>query len=136
MKYPTGTESGNISKYPHKTNQALEMTCLHIFPWWICLSFHCTWDLYCFEKRMKGESVLEVAAVFHTSAVFGICLRILTTPLQQRYLCMFSDPESGSWLQVVAIISCMFVVISTICLIFSTLPAFQRKDGSANISRE
>ena len=40
------------------------------------------------------------------------------------------------YLQVVAIVSCLFVVVSTLCLIFSTLPAFQIKDEDGNISRE
>ena len=30
--------------------------------------------------------------------------------------------------QVVAVVSCMFVVVSTLCLIFSTLPRYQQKD--------
>jgi len=36
----------------------------------------------------------------------------------------------------VAIVSCIFVVVSTLCLIFSTLPAFQPQEGSDEISRE
>ena len=32
--------------------------------------------------------------------------------------------------------SCLFVVVSTLCLIFSTLPAFQIKDEAGKISRE
>ena len=40
------------------------------------------------------------------------------------------------FLQVVAIVSCLFVVVSTLCLIFSTLPAFQVKDEEGNISRK
>ena len=32
--------------------------------------------------------------------------------------------------------SCLFVVVSTLCLIFSTLPAFQVKDEAGKISRE
>ena len=35
--------------------------------------------------------------------------------------------------QVVAIVSCLFVVVSTLCLIFSTLPAFQVKDETGKI---
>ena len=38
--------------------------------------------------------------------------------------------------QVVAIVSCLFVVVSTLCLIFSTLPAFHVKDESGKISRK
>ena len=38
--------------------------------------------------------------------------------------------------QIVAIVSCLFVVVSTLCLIFSTLPAFQQKDGSGETSRK
>ena len=34
-----------------------------------------------------------------------------------------------------AIVSCLFVVVSTLCLIFSTLPAFQVKDEDGKISR-
>ena len=37
--------------------------------------------------------------------------------------------------QVVAIVSCLFVVVSTLCLIFSTLPNFQVKDEEGKISR-
>ena len=36
--------------------------------------------------------------------------------------------------QIVAIVSCLFVVVSTLCLIFSTLPSFEQNDG--NISRK
>ena len=35
-----------------------------------------------------------------------------------------------------AIVSCLFVVVSTLCLIFSTLPAFQQKQESGKISRK
>ena len=36
----------------------------------------------------------------------------------------------------VAIVSCLFVVVSTLCLIFSTLPAFQQKQEDGKISRK
>jgi hypothetical protein len=31
---------------------------------------------------------------------------------------------------VVAVVSCLFVVVSTLCLIISTLPMFQQKDSN------
>ena len=37
--------------------------------------------------------------------------------------------------QVVAVVSCMFVVVSTLCLIFSTLPRFQQKDANGIIRK-
>jgi hypothetical protein len=37
-------------------------------------------------------------------------------------------PSNTPLFQVVAVVSCMFVVVSTLCLIFSTLPRFQQKD--------
>ena len=36
-------------------------------------------------------------------------------------------------LQVIAVVSCLFVVVSTLCLIFSTLPRFQKKDKNGVI---
>ena len=36
-------------------------------------------------------------------------------------------------LQVIAVLSCLFVVVSTLCLIFSTLPRFQKKDKNGVI---
>ena len=42
------------------------------------------------------------------------------------YVCVF---------QVVAIVSCSFVVVSTLCLIFSTLPRFQQKDSNGVVRK-
>lgn len=33
----------------------------------------------------------------------------------------------------IAVVSCLFVVVSTLCLIFSTLPRFQKKDKNGLI---
>ena len=49
---------------------------------------------------------------------------------------IYQNMATSFYLQVVAIVSCLFVVVSTLCLIFSTLPAFQIKDEDGNISRE
>ena len=38
-------------------------------------------------------------------------------------------------LQVIAVLSCLFVVVSTLCLIFSTLPRFQKKDENGVIRK-
>ena len=40
-----------------------------------------------------------------------------------------------SQFQVVAVVSCMFVVVSTLCLIFSTLPKFQQKDENGIVRK-
>ena len=37
--------------------------------------------------------------------------------------------------QVIAVVSCLFVVVSTLCLIFSTLPRFQKKDKNGVIRK-
>ena len=37
--------------------------------------------------------------------------------------------------QVVAVVSCLFVVVSTLCLIFSTLPKFQQKDENGVVRK-
>jgi len=55
----------------------------------------------------------------------------------QRHLWnLFENPHHSKAAKVVAIVSCLFVVVSTLCLIFSTLPAFQVKDEEGNISQE
>jgi hypothetical protein len=38
-------------------------------------------------------------------------------------------------LQVVAVVSCLFVVVSTLCLIISTLPSFQQKDANGIVRK-
>ena len=61
----------------------------------------------------------------------------LAPPVYSRYKTYFLK---NPWfvadtlnLQVVAVVSCMFVVVSTLCLIFSTLPRFQQKDENGII---
>ena len=50
---------------------------------------------------------------------------------------MFENPHHSKAAKVVAIVSCLFVVVSTLCLIFSTLPAFQpEKHDHGKISRK
>ena len=61
----------------------------------------------------------------------GTCLRIPTTPALPRLGTVASLYHlTLPLLQVVAVVSCMFVVVSTLCLIFSTLPQFQQKDDN------
>ena len=38
-------------------------------------------------------------------------------------------------MKVIAVVSCLFVVVSTLCLIFSTLPRFQKKDKNGVIRK-
>jgi hypothetical protein len=38
-------------------------------------------------------------------------------------------------MQVVAVVSCLFVVVSTLCLIISTLPSFQQKDANGIVRK-
>jgi len=49
---------------------------------------------------------------------------------------LFENPHHSKAAKVVAIVSCLFVVVSTLCLIFSTLPNFQVKDEEGKISQE
>jgi len=57
-------------------------------------------------------------------------------PTQRHLWNLFENPHHSMAAKVVAIVSCLFVVVSTLCLIFSTLPAFQQKDGSGKITQE
>jgi len=57
-------------------------------------------------------------------------------PTQRHLWNLFENPHHSMAAKIVAIVSCLFVVVSTLCLIFSTLPAFQQKDGSGETSRE
>ena len=57
---------------------------------------------------------------------FWECLSLLI--LSSKSLILNICPLWLNALQVVAVVSCMFVVVSTLCLIFSTLPEFQQKD--------
>ena len=57
-------------------------------------------------------------------------------PLQFAFLKQnLPSPPSHRTEQVVAVVSCMFVVVSTLCLIFSTLPRFQQKDANGIIRK-
>ena len=86
--------------------------------------------------RKKNRKTLELASLLHLSGIFGISLKILITPWQQRKVITIPSKSLILLQQIVAIVSCLFVVVSTLCLIFSTLPAFQQKDGSGKISRK
>jgi len=57
-------------------------------------------------------------------------------PTQKQLWNLFENPHHSKAAKVVAIVSCLFVVVSTLCLIFSTLPAFHVKDESGKISQE
>ena len=69
------------------------------------------------------------------SVCLSICSFIWRLQSESEYQIYWKVIKSV-YLQVVAIVSCLFVVVSTLCLIFSTLPAFQIKDEDGNISRE
>ena len=72
----------------------------------------------------------QIYTHFEVYIVTQVCLGMKRlTVLRQKMATTY-------YLQVVAIVSCLFVVVSTLCLIFSTLPAFQIKDEDGNISRE
>ena len=85
------------------------------------ISFPCL--LICRLEYIKKQENLYYALVrthlfvYSTAFICIVCI----------YYCAF---------QVVAIVSCLFVVVSTLCLIFSTLPAFQVKDHEGKISRK
>ena len=75
---------------------------------------------------------LSVCLAVHLSIHLENSDRLQSEPEYQIYWKVIKS----LYLQVVAIVSCLFVVVSTLCLIFSTLPAFQIKDEDGNISRE
>ena len=91
-------------------------------------------------SRRKQKKTLELDAVLLHSDIYGIFSRTLITQWQQKYAqsTLYSNNliTPSALVQVVAIVSCLFVVVSTLCLIFSTLPAFQQKDGSGKITRK
>ena len=94
---------------------------------------HDEWPIY---HRRRWRKILERVSSPRHRNTSGICLRILITPVRQRYI----SPEVGvpgivEFLQVIAVVSCLFVVVSTLCLIFSTLPRFQKKDKNGVIRR-
>ena len=66
--------------------------------------------------------------ILHTSLAHPVYSRTKTYFLKNPWF--FADTFN---LQVVAVVSCMFVVVSTLCLIFSTLPRFQQKDENGII---
>ena len=49
----------------------------------------------------------------------------LILPLQKRLWNLLENPNSWFAAKIVAVVSCLFVVASTLSLIFSTLPVFQ-----------
>jgi len=55
----------------------------------------------------------------------------------QRHLWnLFENPDHSKAAKAVAVVSCIFVIVSTLCLIFSTLPQFQLKSATGEISQE
>ena len=54
-------------------------------------------------------------------------------PTQRQLWNLFENPHHSKAAKGVAIVSCLFVVVSTLCLIFSTLPSFQQQNGSGKI---
>jgi len=57
-------------------------------------------------------------------------------PSQKHLWNLFENPHHSCAAKVVAVVSCMFVVVSTLCLIFSTLPRFQQKDEKGIVQEE
>jgi len=55
-------------------------------------------------------------------------------PTQRHLWNLFENPHHSKAAKVVAIVSCLFVVVSTLCLIFSTLPSFQQRDETGKVS--
>ena len=49
----------------------------------------------------------------------------LFLPHQKRLWNLLENPNSSFAAKIVAVVSCLFVVASTLSLIFSTLPVFQ-----------
>jgi len=56
--------------------------------------------------------------------------------VQKQLWNLFENPHDSCAAKVVAVVSCMFVVVSTLCLIFSTLPKFQQKDQNGIVQEE
>jgi len=46
-------------------------------------------------------------------------------PMQRHLWNLFENPDHSKAAKAVAVVSCLFVIVSTLCLIFSTLPQFQ-----------
>merc|ERR550532_2016511 len=57
-------------------------------------------------------------------------------PMQRHLWNLFENPDHSKAAKAVAVVSCLFVIVSTLCLIFSTLPQFQEKTDTGEISRE
>ncbi|XP_023324508.1 uncharacterized protein LOC111698406 [Eurytemora carolleeae] len=55
---------------------------------------------------------------------------------QRRLWNLFENPHHSGAAKIVAVVSCLFVVVSTLCLIFSTLPKFQQKDSRGVVQEE
>ena len=107
---------------------------------WKCDTLHCNTFTYLLisPHRKKKKKTSEPVSALQLNVTFGTCLRTLIIRKQQKY---YGSHNKHRWnvisiVQVVAIVSCLFVVVSTLCLIFSTLPSFQQRDGSGKISRE
>ena len=89
-------------------------------------------QLLCYRQCWK--TTLAMVAVFEFNAIFGTCSRIPTIQKLLKYgdedammkLTMMMTNCHWQWwwwsAQVVAVVSCLFVIVSTLCLIFSTLP--------------
>jgi len=57
-------------------------------------------------------------------------------PMQRHLWNLFENPDHSKAAKAVAVVSCIFVIVSTLCLIFSTLPQFQLRQANGEISRE
>ncbi|XP_023326887.1 potassium voltage-gated channel protein Shab [Eurytemora carolleeae] len=57
-------------------------------------------------------------------------------PTQKHLWNLFENPHHSFAAKCVAVVSCLFVVVSTLCLIISTLPSFQQKDLSGIAQEE
>ena len=93
-------------------------------------------DDVCRFFRRRKKKILELVSVPLPSATCGTCLKTLTILELPRYFFPWKEMSRKKCVsaKVVAIVSCLFVVVSTLCLIFSTLPSFQQRDGTGKVS--